>query len=442
MHPSVYALVINWNGLEHLEACLDSLLQSNWPNLRVLLIDNLSSDRSLPFARERYGADPRFEILQCGANLGWSRANNLGIEKALAQNADYLFLLNNDTWTHPETIAHLVATAEKDPKIGALAPKMLLFDQPDLLNSTGLLCSIIGAAWDADIGRLDPPPRNMPQPRIGVCGGAMWLRAAALREAGLLPDDFEIYLDDLDLCLRILKSGYTIQSCPQAIVHHKFSATFGEGPRARRKYYLNTRNRFRIVLRHFPAAHAPKIALALLHGELKALGSALRDRSWWRIPAHARAWLAALAYLPKARRERTTPRKRGPEAFWPLILDTPLFCPALLLPENGWYPPLQHRNQTCRPIARRAHCQVPAATIHAACFTPPNARTPARITITQNGRQLAALSSDDPQPQQFTCAAGTIEFHAHCIFPREETGCPHDTGGWITYTLHPHGKPA
>lgn len=442
MHPRVHALVINWNGIDHLEACLDSLLQSTWPTLRVLLIDNLSTDRSLSFARERYGHDPRFEILQCGANLGWSRANNLGIQKALTEGADYIFLLNNDTWTEPRAIEHLVAASEQDPMLGALAPKMLLFDQPDIINSTGLLCSIIGAAWDAGIGRIDLPERDTPQSRVGVCGGAMWLRAAALQHSGLLPDDFEIYLDDLDLCLRILKSGYAIRSCPQAIVRHKFSATFGEGARARRKYYLNTRNRFWLLLRHFPAAHARVILPALLHGELKALGSALRERAWWRIPSHARAWIAALAYLPQARRERTVPRKRGPEAFWPLLLHTPLFCPRLILPENGWYAPVQHQNHTYHPIARHARCDVPAAVVRAACIAPQHAHARAEISITQDGHELARITSEDPQPRQFECAAGTLEFHAHRIFPLEETGCAHDTGGWIAYTVRPHGTAA
>jgi len=63
MTPLVYVLVINWNGLEHLEACFDSLCRSTYANLRLLLIDNASTDASLDFVRQRYGADPRVEIV-------------------------------------------------------------------------------------------------------------------------------------------------------------------------------------------------------------------------------------------------------------------------------------------------------------------------------------------------------------------------------------------
>ena len=130
--------------------------------------------------RERYRA-PRIEFLALPENLGWSGGNNRGIEQALDAGADYVFLLNNDTAAAPDAIEKLVAAAEASPGYGALAPKMLLFDAPHLLNSLGIECSIIGSSWDIGVGRLDGPRWNTPRKVLGVCGRALVLRSAALR---------------------------------------------------------------------------------------------------------------------------------------------------------------------------------------------------------------------------------------------------------------------
>ncbi|GAG80436.1 unnamed protein product, partial [marine sediment metagenome] len=199
--PLVYVLVINWNGKEHLDECFGSLLAGSYPNARFVLIDNASTDGSAEFVQECYGHDPRVEIIATESNLGWSRGNNVGLEHAIGAGAKYVFLLNNDTVTARDAITMLVETAKAHQELGALAPKMLLYDTPDLLNSVGIDCSIIGCSWDRGLGRLDGPAWNEPQPVIGVCGGACFLCVDALRKTGLLPTDFDIYLDDLDLCL-------------------------------------------------------------------------------------------------------------------------------------------------------------------------------------------------------------------------------------------------
>lgn len=335
--PLVHVLVINWNGAAHLEACFGSLLASTHPNCRFVLVDNASIDDSVALVRDRFGADPRVEVLDCGANLGWSGGNNAGMRAALAAGADYILLLNNDTWTDPGAIAALVDRAEADPDIGALAPKLVLFDAPEILNSVGLCCSRIGAAWDLGIGAPDGPAWADTGDVLGVCGAGMFLRARALEATGLLPEDFGIYLDDLDLCLRVWNAGYRVARCPSAVIRHKFSATWGQDARARQKYYLNTRNRFYLMLRLFPAARAPETVLWVALGEGKAVGRALLDGAPWRAAAHLRAWGAALRYLPRARAARREFRARGIAAcrFWNLIRRDRLFAEAPALPAPG-----------------------------------------------------------------------------------------------------------
>ncbi|HIJ65701.1 MAG TPA: glycosyltransferase family 2 protein, partial [Candidatus Hydrogenedentes bacterium] len=223
--PLVHCFVINWNGLEHLEACFEALLAGTYENARFVLIDNASEDGSAEFVQGTYGYDPRLDIVVNASNLGWSAGNNVGLEQALDGGADYVFLLNNDTVVAPDAIERLVEMAAARPEAGALAPKMLLYDSPDIINSVGLECSVIGSTWDLGIGRLDGPHWATPRKVIGVCGGACFLRTSALRKTGLLPTGFGIYLDDLDLCLRLWDAGYEVWNCPDAVVRHKYSAT-------------------------------------------------------------------------------------------------------------------------------------------------------------------------------------------------------------------------
>lgn len=437
--PLVYVIIINWNGREHLEACFQSLRASTYGNARFLLVDNASTDGSVAYVEEVFGDDERLEILALPENRGWSGGNNAGILHARAAGADYLFLLNNDTATASDALQVLVDRMEASPSLGALAPRMVLFDQPEILNSVGLTVSVIGAAWDIGIGRIDGPRWHESEPVAGVCGGAMFLRAKALDKAGLLPEDFEIYLDDLDLCLRIWTAGYTIERCAGALVRHKFSATMGTGPRARYKYYLNTRNRFRILLRHFPSAAAPQVLPRVIVGELRALGRAVLSGAFWRVLAHARAWGSALAYGPAALRFRRAHPAMDSPAFWPLVASTSLFCPALRLPVKGWYPPLERDGRRLYPMARRAWANLPEGTLQVSLVNCYPAAGAAHITLFHNDAPLGALEAESEAEAAFDVDAGTLLVVAESLFPMEMTGEAADTGAWLQ--LRYNGEP-
>jgi len=427
--PLVHVLIINWNGIGHLQACFDSLLASTYPNARFILVDNASTDGSVEFVRAAYGADPRVDILECGRNLGWAGGNNHGMEHALAAGADYVFLLNNDTATEPDAIARLVAAAEANPNAGALAPKMLMFWNPRLINSVGLACSRIASSWDIGIGRLDAPAWNVTRHVIGVSGGAAFYRAAALRAAGLLPPDFDIYLDDLDICLRMWDAGYEISTCPDAVVRHKYSATMGQGKQLRRKYYLNTRNRARVLLRNFPAARIAGVMPAFAVGEMRAIARAILDGEPWRAAAHVRSWLAALAYLPRALRVRRAHPPKG--RFWNLILDRPAFFPGTEFPKDGWYSPRTINGALIRPMSAVATLQTTARclrVLHMNCYPALGATA---VEVRQDGHVIDVLTTLDAGHATIPVTPGTVEFAAVKIFDADATGEKFDLGGWL-----------
>ena len=431
--PLVHVLVINWNGLEHLKACFDALLACTYANVRFVLVDNASEDDSAAFVRSQYGHDARVEILECPSNLGWSGGNNAGLRRAIDAGADYAFLLNNDTASAPDFLEPAVAAAEADPAIGVVASKMLLFDQPHLINSTGLECTHIGSSWDIGAGRLDGPRWNEAGPVLGACGGACLVRLSALEKTGLLPKEFGIYLDDLDLCLRMWNAGYRIVYCPESVVRHKFSATLGQGSRAHYKYFLNTRNRFRLLLRHFPLSKLLRHAPALFWGEVRAVGRGMLDGDFWKIPAHGKAWLSAAGYLPRALAERRRRRIAGQDAcrFWSFIRTDRMFCPGVLLPENGWYPEITWKGRRLCPMSAVAEAQWHGGrlrVVYGACYPHLGA---VEIAVASEGGEERILRTQDIAEDEWDAPPGRLTFTARRIFEAEATGERMDLGGWV-----------
>ena len=440
--PLVHVLVINWNGLEHLQICFKSLLASTYSNVRFVLIDNGSTDGSVAFVRDNFGDDERVQVLRCGENLGWSGGNNVGLRAAQEAGADYVFLLNNDTATAEDAIEKLVAMAEARPEAGALAPKMLLYDCPFIINSMGLVCSVVGASWDVGIGRLDGARFSESNLVAGVCGGACFLRTAVLAKTGLLPEDFEIYMDDLDLCLRIWDAGYEVRTCPDAQVRHKFSATLGHGAWARRKYYLNTRNRFRVIIRNFPLWTWFMVKPAVVVGECRAVGRALLDGEPWRVWAHFRAWFSGAGYLPRGLWEALRRRRAGVRRgrFWQLVLKRPMFCPGAAIPDRGWYGTRVLNGLEVRPMSSQAWEDVPGGRLRVRAVNCYPQLGDVEVRVHRGGTELAFLSTAGEAEVILDSPGGRIDFGAERIFEAEQTGEIMDLGGWISITTVKDGQ--
>lgn len=412
--------------MDHVHVCFETLLQSTYPNLRVALLDNGSTDGSPEYVERSFGNDPRVSVWRFGRNLGWGAGNNEGIRRALDQQADYLFLLNNDTWTDALAVEALVELGEVCPDAGAIAPKMVLFDTPAVVNSFGIALSYVGAAWDIGAGRADGAAFSEVREVAAVCGGAMFLRANAIREVGLLDEAFGIYYDDVDLCLRLWQRGFRSITCPAARVGHKFSASFSGASGRERKQFLTERNRLRCLLLNFPLStllrHLPAIKL----GEIRAMGSALRDGQIWRVRAQIRAWFALQTHWPDIlhkRKGRFTSTYRA--RLSSLLHHERMFCPAVVLPRQGVYPPRTIEGVEWLPLA-------PGATL-------PCAEGELRLSVANCYLRPCFEGAVNTLPADGLRAGGvhvtwdgsTIHFSAAPICSAEESGLPYDIAGYL-----------
>lgn len=119
----VFAIVVIYNGMQRnwIQKCFDSIINSKIP-VEIIAIDNGSTDASISFIKDNY---PQVDFTVSEENLGFGKANNLGLRKALDKGGDYFFLLNQDAWVDPNTIEELTKQAEKNPEYGVISPMHL-----------------------------------------------------------------------------------------------------------------------------------------------------------------------------------------------------------------------------------------------------------------------------------------------------------------------------
>ena len=237
MNPSVAIVVLNWNGYFDTARCLRTVLQVDYPSVVPIVVDNASTDGSYEELRSGF---PQVEIIRAERNLGYAGGNNLGIARALETDARYVYVINNDTEVPAASIARLVATMEADEGIGQLGP--LIHDAT---------CGLIGAAggtihWPTveprQIGHLEEDRGQfVDTAEVGfVPGTAIFARAAAIRDVGLIPEHYFIYFEDVDWSLRFQAKGWKTMVEPRAGIMHYESATMGQHSPI--KLYYQVRN--------------------------------------------------------------------------------------------------------------------------------------------------------------------------------------------------------
>lgn len=211
--PQVFAILVTYNGARWLKACLDSL-SASVPAPAIVVVDNASSDETVAIARSH----PGVTVIETGANLGFGRANNIGMAHALAQGADYCFILNQDAHVAPDAIALLVEQAGQPGAPGILCP-LQLDDSGKAIDPTFLEYYVARFApalvSDALLGRLATvyPASAMP--------AAAWLLSRKLLESvGGFDPLFFMYSEDDDLCERAAYHGFRLALVPAAHFYH------------------------------------------------------------------------------------------------------------------------------------------------------------------------------------------------------------------------------
>jgi N-acetylglucosaminyl-diphospho-decaprenol L-rhamnosyltransferase len=222
MMPAVVAvIVLNYNGRRWLPGCLDALAgQRQAPAFEVILVDNGSSDGSEHFVRER-GAG--VVVLQTGANLGFAAGNNAGAAQA---RGEWLAFLNNDTVPDPHWLSALCGAAASYPGYDLITSRIVMLDDPSVLDSAGDGYLRAGGAFKRGHGQR-AAAFGTPGEVFGACGAAFMIRRSLFERLGGFDESFFMVYEDVDLSYRARLTGARVWFAADAIVGHAGSATLG-----------------------------------------------------------------------------------------------------------------------------------------------------------------------------------------------------------------------
>lgn len=276
MTPTVY--IPNLNGGEMLAATLASLLPAD--DIRVVVVDNGSTDDSVAMARERF---PEVETIALERNIGFGRALNLAVREAPG---DPLIFLNNDVECQAGFIEAMLAKLADG--VDAVAAVLVQRDKPELIDSAGV--TVEGdtlMAFDYLHGESLGKLQGAPAP-LGPTGGAALLRRDAFEAVGGFDERIFIYYEDVDLALRLREAGYGCALAPEARALHAFSATLGS--RSGAKFEMTGWSRGYLMRRYGVLARPGPATRALLCEATICAGQLLRAHTARGLKGRLRGW--------------------------------------------------------------------------------------------------------------------------------------------------------
>jgi len=240
----VTVIIPSWNGKDLLGPCLASLYHQEFQDFVTIVVDNGSTDESVPFVKEHF---PQVRVISFENNTGFSAAVNAGITAA---ESPYIALLNNDTEVHPLWLKELVEALEADPKAGSAASKILFFSDPTSVNSAGDEFSFFGVAYQRRLRPGDYDLFNEPRYVFSACGAAALYCKELFETIGLFDETFFAYHEDVDLGFRAQLADYRCLFAPEAIVNHKYHRTLSKG--SSHWFYLRERNKYFVMIKNLP----------------------------------------------------------------------------------------------------------------------------------------------------------------------------------------------
>jgi GT2 family glycosyltransferase len=243
-NPLVSIITVNYRQATMTCELLDSIANNAYKNVEVIVVDNGSQKNCTLEFQKHY---PSVKTVISTENLGFAGGNNIGTEQATG---DFYFFVNNDTVFTEGLIENILARFTKNEKIGAISPKIRYFDTPNIIQYAGFteMGKLTGRNETIGKDEDDKGQHDTARTTPYAHGAAMMVRKEAIRKAGVMPEQFFLYYEELDWCCRIREAGFEIWYEPSAVIYHKESASVGK--LSPLKVYYQNRNRLLFMKRN------------------------------------------------------------------------------------------------------------------------------------------------------------------------------------------------
>ncbi len=248
--PQVSVIVVNYNGGDYLNRCVQSLLDQTQTEFECFIVDNASSDKSIARLPQM---DDRFEVIQLDENTGFAKANNIGAARA---RSDWLALLNPDAFAHSDWLEILLGTPKVTENVTMAGSRQNMAFEPGILDGLGDCYHAFGLAYRAGCGhKNDTYPIPDLQETFGPCGAAALYHRETFLRLGGFDERFFTYHEDVDLAYRMRRDGGICIQNNLAIVDHVSSGISGRASEF--AVYYGTRNRIWTFLKNTPRPLLP-----------------------------------------------------------------------------------------------------------------------------------------------------------------------------------------
>jgi GT2 family glycosyltransferase len=261
--PKLFVIVLSNNLQEDTYACLNSLLQSDYVNFKIILLENAPTNSDIGALRAQF---PDVQIIQLTENLGYAGNNNIGIDVALEQGAEWILILNNDTILDKACLSRLVEAGEDCESIGIVGPMVYHYDEPDIIQSAG---GMLGPNWQfihLGMNEKDQGQYSTIRKVDWISGCAIMVRRTLIEQVGALDPSYFLYWEETEWCIRANEANWMVVQVPSARLWHKGVKRNYE-PKPYVTYYM-TRNYLFTLAKHKAPYRIRIFALGMIIGTL------------------------------------------------------------------------------------------------------------------------------------------------------------------------------
>lgn len=249
--PSVGIGILNYNGEEFLKALLPELYQLTYPNYKIYVIDNKSTDNSVSLIRAYH---PTINVIELDANYGFAGGYNRGLA---FMHEDYYLMMNSDVEVPRSFIEPLVAMMEEDSSIAVCQPKLLALQNTELFEHAGAAGGMIDfLGYPFCRGRIfessekDDGQYNTAADIFWATGACNLIRSKLYWQVNGMYEYYFMHSEEIDMCWRLIAEGYKIKFCPDSYIYHLGGGTLSY--KSPRKTYFNFRNNLVMCFRNSP----------------------------------------------------------------------------------------------------------------------------------------------------------------------------------------------
>ena len=244
----IIIILVNYNGSRDTIECIKSIRKDS-SFYDILVIDNCSTDSSVEYLKS-FQQQLNFNLIISNENKGFSAGNNIGIKYAQQYNYDYYLLLNNDTIVTNGFIENLINGFSSFKNCGVTTAKINYYDEPNRIWYDGGSTNLrVFRTEHWNYNQLDNYSTEDNQLVTFISGCCMCISKDVINKVGYLNEEFFLYEEDAEYCVRILKHGYSMVYVPNSLIYHKVSSSTGKGSFLSQYYII--RNKYSLIKYQF-----------------------------------------------------------------------------------------------------------------------------------------------------------------------------------------------